>query len=160
MNWSGRDFDFCLGQAWKMMERNLEKHLVTPEWLAAHKGDPQVRLIEIAGTGQEAMQAYNAGHVPGAVCWDWKAMLWDSHMRDFPSPEEFSRRLGSAGIGNDTTVVFYGEGMQFGVYAWWTFTYCGHADVRILDGARDRWQSPDHRDSGTSIRGRLPAGRA
>jgi len=123
-----------------MKEAGLKGSLVTPGWLAAHKNDPQVRLIEIAGMGQDEMQAYKAGHVPGAVCWDWKKMLWDSRMREFPSPEEFARRLGAAGIGNDTTVVFYGEGMQFGVYAWWTFTYCGHPDVRILDGARDRWK--------------------
>lgn len=115
--------------------------LATPAWLEVHQGDPQVRLIEIAGMGQEQMQAYRAGHVPGATCWPWKEMLWDSHARDFPSPDDFARRLGAAGIGNDTTVVFYGEGMQFGVYAWWTFRYCGHSRVKVLDGGRDRWRA-------------------
>jgi thiosulfate/3-mercaptopyruvate sulfurtransferase len=66
-------------------------------------------------------------------------MLWDTHQRDFPAPDDFARRLGAAGIGNDTTVVFYGEGVQFGFYAWWTFKYCGHAKVCMLDGARYRW---------------------
>jgi thiosulfate/3-mercaptopyruvate sulfurtransferase len=112
---------------------------VTPAWVHAHRNDPKVKLIEIAGMGQEQMQAYRAGHVPGATCWPWKEMLWDSHQREFPSPEEFARRCGAAGIGNDTTVVFYGEGVQFGVYAWWTFRYCGHRKVRVLDGARYRW---------------------
>ena len=60
-------------------------------------------------------------------------------MRDFPSPDEFARRCGEAGIANDTTVVFYGEGVQFGIYAWWTFRYCGHRRVKVLDGARYRW---------------------
>jgi thiosulfate/3-mercaptopyruvate sulfurtransferase len=115
--------------------------LVTPEWLASHSNDPNVRLIEIAGMGQEQKQAYTAGHLPGAVCWSWKEMLWDSHKRDFPTPPDFAQRLGAAGIGNDTTVVFYGEGIQFGVYAWWTFRYCGHANVCILDGARYRWKN-------------------
>jgi thiosulfate/3-mercaptopyruvate sulfurtransferase len=114
---------------------------VTPDWLEAHRSDPAVRLIEIAGLGQDDMAAYKAGHVPGAVCWKWKEMLWDSHMRDFPDSEEFARRMGAAGIGNDTTVVFYGEGIQFGIYAWWTLTYCGHLNVRILDGGRTRWQA-------------------
>ncbi len=89
--------------------------------------------------GQEEMQAYKAGHIPGAVCWDWKNMLWDTRQRDFPAPEEFARRCGAAGIGNDTTVVFYGEGVQFGFYAWWTFRYCGHRNAKMLDGARHRW---------------------
>lgn len=115
--------------------------LVSPEWMAVHAGDPKVRLIEIAGMGQENLQAYNAGHVPGAAAWKWKEALWDSHMREFPDPAEFAKRLGEEGIDNDTTVVFYGEGIQFGIYAWWTFRYCGHADVRVLDGGRDRWRS-------------------
>jgi thiosulfate/3-mercaptopyruvate sulfurtransferase len=85
------------------------------------------------------MQAYRAGHVPDAVCWKWKEMLWDPLRRDFPAPEDFARRCGAAGIGNDTTVVFYGEGVQFGFYAWWTFRYCGHKRVKMLDGARYRW---------------------
>jgi len=113
--------------------------LVDPAWVHRHRNDPKVKLIEIAGMGQEEMQAYKAGHVPGAACWKWKEMLWDSHARDFPSPEEFARRCGAAGIGNDTTVVFYGEGVQFGIYAWWTFRYCGHSKVKVLDGARYRW---------------------
>jgi thiosulfate/3-mercaptopyruvate sulfurtransferase len=113
--------------------------LVDPAWLHRRRNDPAVRLIEIAGMNQDEMQAYKAGHIPGAVCWKWKEMLWDPLRRDFPTPEEFARRCGAAGIGNDTTVVFYGEGLQFGVYAWWTFRYCGHRKVKVLDGGRYRW---------------------
>ena len=117
-----------------------ESPLVSPEWLATRLEDPRLCLIEIAGLGQEQMQAYRGGHIPGALGWEWKSMLWDSHARDFPAPEEFARRLGQAGVTNDTTVVFYGEPVQFGVYAWWTFMYCGHRNVKVLDGARTRWE--------------------
>ncbi|HSC96041.1 MAG TPA: sulfurtransferase [Burkholderiales bacterium] len=113
--------------------------LVDPAWLHRRRNDPAVKLIEIAGMNQDDMQAYKAGHIPGAVCWKWKDMLWDPLRRDFPTPEDFARRCGAAGIGNDTTVVFYGEGVQFGFYAWWTFRYCGHRKVKMLDGARYRW---------------------
>jgi len=112
--------------------------LVTPEWLEANR-HRDIRLIEIAGMGQDDLAAYKAGHVPGARAWKWKEALWDARMREFPSPEEFARRMGAAGIGNDTIVVVYGEGIQFGIYAWWTLRYCGHADVRLLDGGRKRW---------------------
>lgn len=115
--------------------------LVDPEWLEAHLHDPDLRLIEIAGLHQDDMAGYKAGHVPGAVCWLWKEMLWDPKMRDFPSPQDFAQRLGAAGIGNDTTVVVYGEDVQFGIYAWWVFRYCGHRNVRLLDGARYRWKA-------------------
>lgn len=118
-----------------------QQSLVTAEWMAAHLDDPNVVLIDVAGLGQDQLQAYKAGHVPGAVAWKWKEMLWDERKRDFPDPREFARRLGNAGISNDTRVVFYGEGMQFGVYAWWTFRYCGHSNVSVLDGGRAGWKA-------------------
>ena len=113
--------------------------LVDPAWVAAHANDRNVCLIEVAGMRPENVQAYHAGHVLGAHSWKWQQALWDSHRRDFPTPEDFAKRLGAAGIGNDTTVVFYGEDLQFGIYAWWVFRYCGHDRVRVLDGARSRW---------------------
>jgi thiosulfate/3-mercaptopyruvate sulfurtransferase len=123
------------------MSATGEQALVTPEWVESRIGDPAVKVIEIAGMGQDQMQAYKEGHVPGAACWEWKDLLWDSHARDFPSPEEFARRLGAAGISPQTTVVFYGEPIQFGIYAWWTFRYCGHRNVKLLDGGRQRWKA-------------------
>ena len=113
--------------------------LVTPQWLKANAD--KVTLIEIAGLGQDDLRAYKAGHVPGALGWKWKDMLWDPAMREFPTPQDFAAELGRHGIGNDTTVVFYGEGIQFGLYAWWAFRYCGHSDVRVLDGGRYGWQA-------------------
>jgi thiosulfate/3-mercaptopyruvate sulfurtransferase len=124
-----------------MSESQVAQARVDPEWWSAHMNDPNVCLIEVAGLQPQDAEAYLAGHVPGAHSWKWQEMLWDSHRRDFPSPEEFARRMGAAGIGNDTTVVFYGEGLQFGVYAWWVFRYCGHERVRVLDGGRKRWVS-------------------
>ena len=115
--------------------------LVTPQWLEDNRESRDICLIEIAGMRQDNMEAYKAGHVPGAYCWKWKQSLWDERMRDFPNPDDFARRLGAAGISKDTTVVFYGEGIQFGIYAWWTLKYCGHPDVRVLDGGRYRWQA-------------------
>jgi thiosulfate/3-mercaptopyruvate sulfurtransferase len=118
---------------------NASPALVEPAWLAARLDDPEVRVLEIAGIGQDDQAAYRAGHIRGAVCWNWKPLLWDSHIRDFPTPEDIAQRLGAAGIGDDTTVVVYGEPMQFGIYAWWVLRYCGHKRVCVLDGGRRRW---------------------
>ena len=124
-----------------MTDSQIRGALVDPAWLAAHVEDPDVCLIEVAGMRPEDVDVYHRGHVPGAHSRKWLEMLWDSHERDFPSPEEFARRAGAAGIDNSTTVVFYGEGLQFGIYAWWVFRYCGHERVRVLDGARYRWSA-------------------
>ena len=110
--------------------------LVEPDWLEARLGDPGVRIVEIQWTGPES---YDAGHIPGARGWAWKDWLWDPLTRDFPSPEEFARRCAASGIGNDDTVVFYSEQVQFGCYGWWVFTLLGHKDARLLNGGKRRW---------------------
>lgn len=110
--------------------------LVDPEWLVAHRDDPNIILIEVDADNTEA---YEQGHIPGSIGWAWKDILWDSHKREFPDPEEFARRLGSYGISNDSIVIFYGDPIEFGFYGWWTFKYCGHRDVRMLDGGKKRW---------------------
>lgn len=117
--------------------------LVDCRWLHDRLDDPNLCLIEIAGMGQDQLQAYEAGHIPGAHAWRWKEWLWDDTRRDFPSPAVFAERMGRAGIGNDTTVVLYGEDVQFGIYAWWVLRMCGHANVRLLDGARYRWKEDE-----------------
>lgn len=119
------------------MHMTSDTALVDLAWWDANKDRPDVCLIEIDWEGTEA---YEAGHIPGALGWNWKDMLWDPLTRDFPSPEDFAARLSSAGIGPGTTVVFYGAPVQFGTYAWWVFRYCGHPRVRILDGGKTRWQ--------------------
>lgn len=112
--------------------------LVDTDWIAAHVDDPNVRLIEIDWDG---LVDYEAGHVPGALGWNWKAALWDPFEREFPSEADFAARLGAAGIAADTTVVFYGAPVQFGTYAWWVFRLMGHADVRMLDGGKVKWHA-------------------
>ena len=115
--------------------------LVDCSWLADRLDDPNLCVVEVAGLGQDQFPAYKSGHIPGAHAWRWKEWLWDDTCRDFPSPALFAERMGRAGIGNDTTVVLYGEDVQFGIYAWWVFRMCGHEKVRLLDGARYRWKA-------------------
>lgn len=112
--------------------------LVDPDWLEARLGDPQVKIIALNWTDS---RIFDAGHIPGAIYWDWKDMLWDPLTRDFPNAETFAKRCAATGIANDTTVVFYGDpAVQFGSYAWWVFNYCGHKDARVLNGSRKRWE--------------------
>lgn len=111
--------------------------LVEPAWLAEHLDDPNMVVLEFDWTGTES---YDTWHIPGAHGFFWKDFLWDDAIRDFPSPELFAERCGALGISNDTTVVCYGDPVQFGTYGWWVFTYLGHPDVRLLNGGRVLWE--------------------
>ncbi len=115
----------------------MSDRLVEPDWLEEHLDDPNVVILEFNWTGT---QSYDEWHIPGAHGFFWKDFLWDETMRDFPAPEDFAARSGAVGISNETTVVCYGDPVQFGTYGWWVFTYLGHRDVRLLNGGRVLWE--------------------
>ena len=59
--------------------------------------------------------------------------------RQFVTPAAMAQLFGGMGIGPQSTVVLYGDPVQFGSYAFWTFTMAGHANLRLLDGGRRKW---------------------
>lgn len=111
--------------------------LVTTEWLEQHLDDADLRVVEVSLAADDAV--YREGHVPGAVWFYWKDICWHPTDREFVTPEALAGRLGAIGIGPRTTVVLYGDPVQFGAYAFWAFTMGGHANLRLLDGGRTKW---------------------
>ena len=110
--------------------------LVTTEWLAERLGDDGLVVAEV----DENPDLYEDGHIPGAVKLHWRDDLQDPIERDIIEKAEFERLMGSRGIGNDTTVVLYGDKNNwFAAYAYWYLKIYGHEDVRILDGGRQKW---------------------
>jgi thiosulfate/3-mercaptopyruvate sulfurtransferase len=110
--------------------------LVTTEWLAAHLGDDNLVVAEV----DENPDLYEDGHIAGAVKLHWRDDLQDPIERDIIEKAEFEHLMGSRGIGNDTSVVLYGDKNNwFAAYAYWYLKIYGHADVRILDGGRQKW---------------------
>ena len=110
--------------------------LVTTDWLAEHLDDDAVVVAEV----DENPDLYEEGHIPGAIKLHWRDDLQDPVERDLVEKAEFEQLLGSRGIGNDTTVVLYGDKNNwFAAYAYWYLKIYGHGDVRILDGGRQKW---------------------
>src|SRR5204862_196478 len=74
---------------------------------------------------------YDDGHIPGAIKLHWRDDLQDPVERDLVEKDEFERLLGSLGIGNETTVVLYGDKNNwFAAYAYWYLKIYGHRDAR------------------------------
>jgi thiosulfate/3-mercaptopyruvate sulfurtransferase len=111
--------------------------LVTADWVEQHLDDPHVVLVEV----DEDTEAYDKGHIPGAIKLDWKADLQDGVRHDFVSKEQLEALLSAKGVGNDDTLVFYGGNNNwFAAYAYWYLRYYGHANLRLLDGGRKKWE--------------------
>jgi len=116
--------------------------LVDADWVQAHLGDPGVVLVEV----DEDTTAYDKGHIANAVKLDWKKDLQDPVRRDFIDKHGFEELLSDRGISNDDLVILYGGNNNwFAAYAYWYFRLYGHANVKLLDGGRKKWEL-DSRD--------------
>ena len=111
--------------------------LVSTDWVAEHKNDPNVRIIE----SNEDQLLYPSGHIPGAVQVDWAADLNDQLRRDYLDRAGFEKLASKIGITRDTTVVFYGDKNNWwATYAYWVFQLFGHTNAKVMDGGRLKWE--------------------
>lgn len=122
--------------------------LVSTEWLAAHLGDPKVKVIDASfkmpGVLPLPIDDYLAAHIPGAVFFDVDAV--SDHAIDlphmYPDDAQFAADIGALGISSgDTVVVYDAGGWVAAPRAWWMFLSFGHADVKVLDGGLKKWRA-------------------
>lgn len=112
------------------------ERLVSTAWLAAHLGNPSLRLLEC----NEDVLLYDVEHIPGAQKLDWHIDLNDQIERDYLGREAFQQLLRRKGIDDTTTVVFYGDKNNWwATYAFWVFQLFGFDNTVILDGGRAKW---------------------
>lgn len=124
--------------------------IATPDWLAEHLGRADLRVLDVRWRPDGTAGAlFGRGHVPGAVHVDWRASLVDTtdagDVLLIAPPEQVAATLGTAGVGDGTTVVVYDD--TLGLYAsraWWTLRAYGFDAVRVLDGGYPAWEDEGH----------------
>src|SRR6516225_10168213 len=120
----------------KMAEYKHPEVLVSTEWAAQNLNAPNTRFVEV----DVDTTAYDQGHIPGAVAWNWQTQLQDGIRRDLIDKAALEKLLGASGVSNDTVVVLYGDNNNwFAAYAFWQLKYYGHKDVRLMNGGRKKW---------------------
>jgi thiosulfate/3-mercaptopyruvate sulfurtransferase len=113
-----------------------QQALVSTDWVQQHLNDTGIRLVEV----DVDTSAYDTGHIPGAVGWNWKTDLQQHPARDIPTKEQWEQLLSRSGIGNDTTVLLYGDNNNwFAAFAYWLFKLYGHDKVQLVNGGRKKW---------------------
>ena len=119
--------------------------LVSTDWVAQHLNDTTIRIVEV----DVDTAAYDQGHVPNAIAWNWTTELCDTLVRDIIPPAKFEALMAKSGIANDTTVILYGDNNNwFAAWAVWQMKVYGHQDVRIMNGGRKKWLA-EGRELGT-----------
>jgi thiosulfate/3-mercaptopyruvate sulfurtransferase len=111
--------------------------LVETDWLEANVTDPGIRVIEV----DEDTEAYDKGHIEGAVGWNWTSDLHADVGRDYVDQAGLADLLSRAGVGPDTTVILYGGNNNwFAAYAYWLLKVRGVDTLKLLNGGRKKWE--------------------
>jgi thiosulfate/3-mercaptopyruvate sulfurtransferase len=127
--------------------------LVSATWLLENLGNPHLRVVDTRfwlGTPKAGFEAYQAGHIKGAVFLDLETDLSDPKRQDgsggrhpLPDPSTLAAKLSSLGIGSEHLIVAYddpstGQGF-YAAHLWWLLRYLGHDQVQVLDGGLPAW---------------------
>lgn len=117
--------------------------LVSPDQLAEQIGNPALVIIDVPLDPR----SYHAGHVPGAIFLDARALM--SGRGEVPNlppdADQLSALLGSLGITPDTHVVAYDdEGGGWAGRLLWTLALVGHTRYSYLDGGIHAWRADGH----------------
>ncbi|PIH55426.1 sulfurtransferase, partial [Paenibacillus sp. LK1] len=126
------------------------KNIVSMRWLLARMYEPDVVIADcrfLLGQPDAGRQAYEAGHIPGAVYLDLEKDLSapiSTHggRHPLPDPAELASRLSKAGIGSNARIIAYDD--QGGMNAsrlWWLLRYLGHEQVYVMDEGFSAWQN-------------------
>jgi len=119
-----------------MSEYKHPEVLVSTDWAGQNLNSPNLRVVEV----DVDTTAYEQGHIPGAVGWNWQTQLQDNIRRDLIDKSTLEKLLSASGISNDTAILLYGDNNNwFAAYALWQLKYYGHKDVRLINGGRKKW---------------------
>ena len=120
--------------------------IVSAEWLAEHLHDDGQVIVDVRWSlaGGPGREAYDAGHIPGAVFADLDVDLSGAASdgagrHPLPTPIAFAKAMGRLGIGDRTRVIVYDDaGGIIAARLWWMLDVLGR-DVAVLDGGIDGW---------------------
>ena len=127
--------------AWTYSEKGkhamaAEDVLVSTQWVAEHGKDPGIKLVEV----DVDTNAYDEGHIAGAVGFNWTSQLQDQTRRDIISKADLEALLSNAGVANNDTIILYGDNNNwFAAYAYWVLEMYGHKSLKLMDGGRKKW---------------------
>lgn len=120
--------------------------VVDAAWLGDHLHDPSLVVADVRWylDGRSARDAYERGHIPGAVFVDLDTDLAappssTGGRHPLPEPADFAAAMGALGIGDGSRVVAYDD--TGGVTAgrmWWMLDALGH-EAAVLDGGIEAW---------------------
>lgn len=135
-------------------------HQISVEELAGRIGnDPKLAVLDASWhmptSGRDALQEFNAAHIPGAQFLDIDELADQAsplpHM--LPTADAFATGMAELGITPGHEVVVYDSaGLFSAARAWWMLKAFGHPHVRVLAGGLPAWRTAGHAVAGDYTR--------
>jgi thiosulfate/3-mercaptopyruvate sulfurtransferase len=128
--------------------------LVETDWLAAHLGDPDLRVLECTvylhpadapgGFSVESGRAkWSEGHIPGSGFADLQEDLSarDTTLRFMmPPAAQFAEAMSRYGVGDGVRVILYDRAVNmWAARVWWMLRAFGFDDAAVLNGGFKKW---------------------
>jgi len=128
--------------------------LVSTAWLKEHLQDPDVFVLDVrSAIDGGGVEAYQKGHIPGAIHTDYDKAGWRVTRGGvpfmLPTLSELEKLIGELGIDEDAHVVVAPAGVHFTDFGsaartYWTLKVVGLAKVSILDGGYAGWAAEEN----------------
>lgn len=119
---------------------------ISADWLREHAGEVVLADCRWYLDGRAGRDAYDAGHIPGAVFVDLDTALTrhadpaQEGRHPLAEPADFAAAMGALGIGDDDTVVAYDDaGGVIAARLVWMLRVTGH-EAALLDGGLATWE--------------------
>tara|TARA_B100000953_G_scaffold216532_2_gene178993 strand:+ start:62 stop:928 length:867 start_codon:yes stop_codon:yes gene_type:complete len=133
------------------------EYLISATELSDQLDDPNLRIYDATVylrpsekgpyRAESGEQNFREGHVPGAMFLDLIEAASDTTTNlgfSLPKPAQLESLFRSLGVNDETQVVVYStDNMMWATRAWWLLHYCGHPNVRVLNGGFDAWVAND-----------------
>jgi len=121
--------------------------LVSADWLHEHIHDEDARVVDFRWylDGRRGRDAYERGHIPGAVFVELDDVTGKEGGGRHPLPtrEQFEAEMRAAGIGGRSKVVVYDDiGGSIAARLWFLLDLFQHGDQAVLDGGLQAWGDP------------------
>lgn len=144
-----------------VMQSNI---LVSTEWLAAHSGQPQVKILDASMAkvvGKEPIIYDPQVYLPGTQLVQLETALTDttkSQPNAFPTAAQVTAKLQQLGIEpGDTMVLYDNQGIYSAPRAWVVLQAMGFHNSVILDGGLPQWCAEGRSTTTTIAPSRAPS---
>ena len=126
---------------------SISTGMVNANWLRENRSDVVVADVRWYLDGRSGRDAYEGGHIPGAVFVDLDEDLsgpptFEGGRHPLPDPKAFAAAMSRCGIGDKQAVVAYDDcGGMVAARLWWMLSVLGE-EAAVLDGGLRKWEGP------------------